>query len=180
MVTGKPQGNCHVQERDVTHGVAKVEAVVTVHVSELVAQLLHFLIAGDLVQAHAPAEVLDTGNSKVQPSCHEGALLALVLPAGLEIDQFRAKLNYRTVILEKLGKVEGAPTFVALLIKVDGSYAVLVLVEVRANLDNIVIGTHVTEQSYKTALVEFYKLLCQSYGVKVGPGEVIPDEIVSR
>ena len=88
--------------------------------------------------------------------------------------------NNGQVVFEKLRKVEGSPTFVTLLIKINRPDAVLVLFEIGGHLNDVIVSPHVTEQADEATLVELDELFGQPNFVQILSSEKIIDEIVSR
>ena len=124
--------------------------------------------------------MLNAGEGEIEPPGNQGSLFALVLSTGFEVDQFSAQFDYWPIIFKELGKVEGAPSFIALLIKVDGPNTVLVLIKIGAYLDDVIISAHVSEQAHKATFIEFDEFLGQSDRVQIGPVQVFAYKIISR
>ena len=70
---------------------------------------------------------------------------------GFEVDEVAAEVDHGQVVLEKLREIEGPSSLVALLIEIDCPHSVLVLLEVRGHLHDVVIGSHVSEQADEAA-----------------------------
>ena len=98
---------------------------------------------------------------------------------GFEVDEVAAEVDHGQVVLEKLREIEGPSSLVALLIEIVRPHPVLVLLEVRGHLHDVVIGSHVSKQADEAALVELNELLGEPYFVEVLAGKEIIDEVVS-
>ena len=72
---------------------------------------------------------------------------------------FGAEEDQLVVLLEKLRSIEVEPTIVALLVEIHRTDLQLNVFKVGCDIDDEVIGPHVTQQTDETALVELYQLL---------------------
>ena len=86
----------------------------------------------------------------------------------------------RIVFFEILGLVETTAAFVGLLVKVNSPQPELGALNVRRDVDYVVIGSHITQEAYEAAFVELDELLRQPDLVEPVLGQLIADERVSR
>ena len=79
-----------------------------------------------------------------------------------------------------MGPIYFQHPFIALLVKVDGPYAILDFLKIRSDINDVIHTTHVPEQPEKAPLPEFYELLCNPYLIELWGLKVVLDEDVSR
>src|SRR5580698_2051963 len=69
-----------------------------------------------------------------------------------------AEFDKGPVLFEELRDVEVLPAFIGLLIEIDGPDPVLIVFDIRGDIDYEIIRTHVSQQTHKAAFVEFDEL----------------------
>ena len=109
-----------------------------------------------------------------------GAFLLSVLHDGRHVEVGTDQFVDRFVVLEKMWAVNLEGRFVGLLVEIDGADAVLHLLEVGGDVDDVVHRAHVAEEAQVAALGEFDEFLGNPDFVQIGAAEVAADEHVSR
>ena len=89
-------------------------------------------------------------------------LFALVLMGGIRVDVTDAEPDERVVFFEKLWQIEILSSVIRLLVEVHGPDTDLRAFEVRSDIDDEVIGTHVSEKADEASLVKLYQFLGNS------------------
>jgi hypothetical protein len=98
---------------------------------------------------------------------------------GILVQVAEAKFNEGPVLLEELWDIEVLPAFIRLLIEIDRPDAILIVFDIRRDVDYEVIRSHVSQQADKAAFVEFDKLFGEPDLVGLGIVDEIFDEQVS-
>jgi hypothetical protein len=80
---------------------------------------------------------------------------------GILVQVPEAKLYKGYIFLKELGNVEIFSSFITLLVEIDGPDPVLVVLNVRGDIHDEIIGTHITQETYEAAFIEFYELFGQ-------------------
>lgn len=111
---------------------------------------------------------------------HHGTFFGLVLFDRVFVEMLQAELDKRAVFFKELRDIQILPAFIGLLIEVDGSNPVLVVFYIGSDVDDEIIGSHVTEQADETAFIEFDEFFGQADLIGQGVIDEVFDEEVTR
>ena len=77
------------------------------------------------------------------------------------------QLHISQVIFEILGPIYLGVTLIKLLVKIDRPDTELEIIKIGCNLNNEIVGSHITQQGNDTSFIELHKFLCDPLGVVI-------------
>lgn len=174
------QGLLELSFDDLAHRTAFEEGRIFRDICEFSLQLEQFFgsrqagVAGHNVQQlHQPKP------GGCHPEGHHGTFFGLILLDRVFVEVLQAEFDKGPVFFEELRDIQILPAFIRLLIEVDSPDTVLIVLDIGSDIDDEIIGSHVTEQADETAFVEFDEFFGQADLVGQGVVNEVFDEEVA-
>lgn len=160
-----------------SHGAAFEEGGIPGGGGQLSLQLEQFfgcgqaLVAGhDIQQLHQP----ETGRGYAKG--HHGPFLRLVLFDGIFVKVPEAEFDKGPVLFEELGDIEIFSTLIGLLVEVDGADPVLIIFDIGGDIDDEIVGAHISEETHETAFVKLDEFFGEADLIGLGVVDEVLDE----